>query len=219
MGELKNAMYYLKRKSILEKAYKKGFIKPFDEDLYKRLNKFYAAGLPLDLYLKYYQPTDAEYGDCYARSLYLLAGFENAMLVRGSRKDMEMKYGKDNGGHGWVEYKDWVYDPTSLMMYNKDLYYKVFGVNKVSYHSKEKYENNSIYQDIINSSIDDYKKDGKKRTDLIMVIPFMQKNIELRDNSEELKEELDKYLKEIGYDYGCIVDTLVAGMENMYFKR
>ena len=43
------------------------------------------------LYLKYFQPTDEGYGDCYARSLYLLAGFDDAVLVRGNRKDMEIK--------------------------------------------------------------------------------------------------------------------------------
>lgn len=214
MSTLKNTVYNIKRKMMLEKAWNKGLIKPFDKELYERLNKVYVACLPVSIQLKYYKPERGDFGDCYARSMYLTTGFDNATLVRGVRKDMEIAYGIGNGGHGWVENDGWVYDPTSLLMYRKDIYYKAYGVSDVNSYSKEVYSKSELYQGIINAKIDDFKPGGEKRTDLIMIIPFTERIAQLR-NDKDFIEELNEFLKEIEYDYESIINELQDDMKKL----
>lgn len=214
MSGLKDILYKTKRRIMLEKAWNRGLIKPFDEDLYERLSKVYVACLPLTIQLKYYKPEVGDFGDCYARSTYLTTGFDDATLVRGVRKDMEQAYGEGNGGHGWVENDGWVYDPTSLLMYRKDIYYKAYGVSDVTSYSKEVYSKSKLYQGIINTSIDDFKPGGDKRTDLIMIIPFTERIAQLKKDNGFI-EELNEFLEEIEYDYESIIKELQEDMTKL----
>lgn len=214
MSGLKDMLYKTKRRIMLEKAWNKGLIKPFDEEVYKMLSKVYVACLPLSIQLKYYKPDKGDFGDCYARSTYLTTGFDNAVLVRGIRKDMEQAYGAGNGGHGWVENDEWVYDPTSLLMYRKDIYYEAYGVSDVTSYSKEVYSKSKLYQGIINTSIDDFKPGGDKRTDLIMIIPFTERIAQLKKDNGFI-EELNKFLEEIEYDYESIIKELQEDMTKL----
>lgn len=214
MSNLKDIIHKTKRRIMLEKAWNKGLIKPFDKELYERLSKIYVACLPLSIQLKYYKPESGDFGDCYARSTYLTTGFDNALLVRGKRQDMEIAYGIGNGGHGWVENDGWVYDPTSLLMYRKDIYYKAYGVSDVKSYPKEVYSSSELYQGVINTSIDDFKPGGDKRTDLIMIIPFTERIAQLKKD-KCFMEELNKFLEEIEYDYESIMEELKKDMNNI----
>ena len=199
---------------MIDAAFKKGFAKPFDENLYEELERHFASGLPISILIKYLRPRD--YGDCYLRSFYLLSAFEDAVLVRGHRKDMEIAYGKDSDRHGWIEHDGWVYDPTNLHAYKKEIYYKAFGVSNAIYHDKYTYSASPLYKDIMTTTLDDFRVGGSKRIDLCTLIPLTQK---ICETNKEFEKELNKYLESIGYDYKEILDELNEAIKNIGNKR
>ena len=204
MGKFKDSLYLAKRNIFLQRAWKRGLIKPFDDSLYERMKKYFVACLPVSIMIKYFKPEKGDPGQCIERSLYLLVAFDNPVLVRGNRKDLEILYGKEEAFHGWVENDGWVYDPTSLCMFRKDIYYKAYGVSDVKCFNKEQYSSSHIYNNIINSKIEDYKPYGKNRTDLLTALYFTKKIAELKSDENFIKE-LNEYFEEIEYDIDEII--------------
>ena len=92
--------------------------------------------------------------------------FDDAILVRGDDKDLDLKYGKDDAGHGWIEMDNYVYDPLLMMRFDKDLYYEIYRPTNVSKYTKDEYCSIKKCQehcnDIKNTTIDDFKPFGKK---------------------------------------------------------
>ena len=39
---------------------------------------------------------------------------------------LEILHGNDHSGHGWIEIGNYVYDPTYLQKFDKNLYYEMF---------------------------------------------------------------------------------------------
>ena len=66
-----------------------------------------------------------------------------------------LKHGKNHSGHGWIELDNYVYDPTHLMRFDKDLYYKMFCPTKVKKYSTKDYmkNNKELYEDIKNNAV------------------------------------------------------------------
>lgn len=130
-------------------------------------------------------------------------GFDDAILVRGDNKDLELLYGKDNARHGWIEIGDYVYDPSTKKKYDKTLYYEMYKPYNVSKESKEEYcsypENQKIYDDIQTTIIDDYRPNGRKRIELAVIIPVIKELAELLKNQEFIND-LNEYLIQIQYD-------------------
>ena len=148
--------------------------------------------------------------------------FEDAKLVRGDNKDLELLYGKENAGHGWVEIGDYVYDPSTMKRYDKDLYYKIFEPSNIYKGSKEEYcsyqENKKLYDDIQSTTIDDYKPNGRKRVELAVIIPVIRELAKASENQEFI-DDLNAYLTKIQYNEEQVYNALNEKVEQIRKTR
>ena len=160
LKELYKILYFKRCELLFYNGLKNGDILPFEDDLYDRLSRIYFNGYPLSIQIKYLKPMKAP-GNCEDRSWFITMGFENALWVSGDNKDLKLTCGKDGAWHFWVEYNDWVYDPTLLYKFKKELYYKMFQPENIVYRIPKIYKKHEWYQDIINTKIEDLKPGGK----------------------------------------------------------
>ena len=210
-------LYFLRCKLLFSEGLRNGSIVPFDEDLYKRLSKVYFNGIPMSIQIKYLRPMWSP-GQCEDRSLFIAMGLDNALWVCGEQKDLELNYGKKSAWHYWVEHDGWVYDPTLLYKFKKELYYKIYMTTNVQSRTFEEYKQIDWYQDIINTTLEDLKPGGKDRCHLCVSIPLVQ-NIARMSGSQEFVDELDEHLRLIEYDHKQVVDELHASIRNFTKKR
>ena len=190
-------MQLLFNKGIVDKK-----IIPFDDEFYERLNHTYISGLPVSIHIKYLKPILPP-GKCYDRSLYMFFCFDDAILVRGDNKDLELRYGKDDAGHGWIEMDNYVYDPSLMMRFDKNLYYEIYKPTNVSKCTKEEYcstrQCQELYNDIKNTTITDFKPYGRKRIELSMTMPLIM-GIAQNSSNQEFINELNNFIALIQYD-------------------
>ena len=202
---------YFKRLQLL---YSQGIVDkriiPFNEEFYEEMNHTYISGLPVSMHIKHIKSIIPP-GKCYDRSLYMFFCFEDAILVRGDNKDLELLYGKDYAGHGWIEIGDYVYDPSTMKRYDKDLYYEMYKPYNVYKASKKEYcsysGNQKLYDDIQTTTIDDYKPNGRKRVELAVIIPAVRGLAETSGNQEFI-DDLNTYLTQIQYDEEQVYNEL-----------
>ncbi|MBR1377125.1 MAG: hypothetical protein IJ565_04885 [Bacilli bacterium] len=206
--------FMIKSNLLLKKGIISGEVKEIEEDTLLKLKDKYFNCMSLYTRIKYFQPVKGEPGQCYERSMFLLPAINNAILVRGEQKTLALEYGEGHAGHGWVEDDEWVYDPTTLLKIKKDLYYKIMGVYDVHKYTKNEYEESEVYQQIMESSIDDYKKGGKYRYDLITMVPLLT-NLSKYKTVLEYKNNVDAFLEEVDYDY----DTIFEEMKEEFNKK
>lgn len=203
-------LYFAKADAMFRKGLHDGSIIPFDENFYQQMSHTYIDCLPVSLTMKYLRPIIGP-GKCYDRSLYMFLCFDDALLVRGDLKNLELRYGKENAGHGWIEMGDYACDPTYLMKFQKDLYYKLFGVSDVTKCSKAEYvkdaESKKLYEQVKNTTLADYQPKGRKRLDLLTMVPLV-KGIAEMSNNAEFQKELADYLTSISYDEEQVYDLL-----------
>ncbi len=216
---LKKKLYFSKLQLLYSKGISEGKIVPFDESFYRSMSNTYFASIPVSMHIKYLRPKTGP-GKCYDRSLYMFFCFDDALLVRGDKLNLELLYGKDNAGHGWIEIGDYVYDPTMLMRFDKDLYYKMFSPTNVSKATKEEYVsvNGSFYDDIRSTTVSDFQPGGSKRLELCTTIPLVQ-GIADMSSDESFKKELDEYLSLIKYDGEAIYRDLVSECESFVKQK
>lgn len=192
------------------KGAKDGSIAPFDPKFYEQMSHTYIDGLPVSITMKYLRPILGP-GKCYDRSLYMFLCFDDALLVRGDLKFLELKYAKEDAGHGWIEKDGYAYDPSTLYRYPVDLYYKIFGVSNVHKYSRAEYvadsDNKKFYDRVRNTTLQDYQPNGKYRLDLLTSIPAVKGIADLSGNAE-FQQELDKYLEAVQYDEEQIYNRL-----------
>ena len=100
-------------------------------------------------------------------SVRMFFAFDNAVLVRGKTKNLELKYGKEHSGHGWIEMDDYVYDPTWCAKIKKDLYYKMLKPYDLYKISKEEYLNIMDNKVVFNNTV------GTKKIICQMVEKYM----------------------------------------------
>lgn len=210
---LKKTLYFSKTQLLFKKGLEDGSIKPFDDELYEKMNHIYISCLPVSIHMKYLKPTMGP-GKCYDRSLYMFFCFPNAVLVRGDNKDLELRYGKDNAGHGWIEMDGYCYDPSLLLKFKKEVYYEMYKPYNVTKTTVEEYKNccdsnRQFYEDIVNTKLNDFRPNGSKRTDLCVMIPLVQGIAEMGTN-EDFKRELSKYLVSIQYDEKQVYEEMNA---------
>jgi hypothetical protein len=96
------------------------------------------------------------------------------------------------------------YDPTLLLRFKKETYYEIYKPYNVSKITIEDYKNRcdynkQFYENIVNTELSDFLPNGRKRTDLGVMIPLVQRNSEMSDN-EDFKNELNEFLKSIQYN-------------------
>ena len=214
---LKKKLYFYRCELLWAYGRKNGLIMPFEDELYKRLNKIYFNGIPMSIHIKYLRPKMSP-GQCEDRSLFITMGLDNALWVCGDQKDLELNYGKNSAWHYWVEYDGWVYDPTLLLKFKKELYYKIYMSTNIQSRSAEEYKKISWYQEIINTKIEDLRPGGKERCHLSVSIPLIQRIAEMSEN-KDFRDELDEHLKLIKYDYRQVLDQLNDSTLNLEIRK
>lgn len=219
--EIKKELYFKKMQVLFNQGVKDQKIIPFDDDFYDKMAHTYISGIPVSMHIKYLKP-NISLGKCYDRSLYMFFCFENAVLVRGNNKDLELQYGKDSMGHGWIEMDNYVYDPSLMMRFDKDLYYQIYMPTNVSKCTKEEYcqieDHQEFYDDITKTTIRDFQPHGKKRTDLITIIPLLSSIAQMTKN-EQFTAELDNWLSAIQYDEKEICKELHEKVKSLRYKK
>lgn len=218
---LKKALYYTRTNILFNKGFNNEDIIPFDDEFYSKLNNTFVSCLPVSFHIKYLKPTLPP-GKCYDRSLYMFFCFDDALLVRADIKDLELRYGKEKAGHGWIEIGDYVYDPSSRLRFKKDLYYDIYKPYNVSKVNKEEYcsidGNLKAYYDIINTKLEDFMPYGKKRLELSIIIPLIQDMTKYSTNEEFIKDVND-YIESIQYDILEINNELNELMDKTEFNK
>ncbi len=136
--ELKKKLFFAKFKVISAKASREGTIMEFDDEIFEKMKNTIIACFPVSFYIKHSNNMFA-LGTCYDRSLYMFLALDDAVLVRGKNKDLEYNCGKGHGGHGWVEVGDYVYDPSIMLKFKKDVYYQLYGTTDLMKVDKETY--------------------------------------------------------------------------------
>lgn len=204
--KLKDKIYLHRIKYELLKGALQGKIVPFDEEFYKSMSTTFFGCIPVSMHIKYLKPIIPP-GKCYDRSMYMFFCFEDSLLVRGDNKDLTVRYGEGHGGHGWIEKDGYVYDPSLLLRFDKDLYYKLYEPTNVSKSTKEEFNKRTDnYYDLVKETkIEDFKIGGEKRADLCVMIPLVKG---IAEHNKEFEQELDKYLKEIEYDEKQVYEAL-----------
>lgn len=214
---IKKVLYFSKMRLLLKKGIEDGSIVPFDKDFYEKMSHTYISCLPVSIHIKYLKPIIGP-GMCIDRSLYMFFCFPNAVLVRGDNKYLELRYGKENALHGWIEMNGYCYDPTLLLRFKKEIYYEIYKPYNVSKITIEEYKNycdsnKQFYEDIVNTKLSDFHPNGRKRADLYVIIPQIQITADMITDVD-FKKELNDYLKTIQYDEKQIYEEM-----NQEFKK
>jgi len=210
LNKIKKELYFLKAQLLFNQGIKEQKIVPFDEEFYEKMKHTYFNGIPISMHIKYLRaPKTMTIGKCYDRSLYMFFCFDDALLVRGDNKYLELRFGKENAGHGWIEIDDYVYDPTLLLRFDREVYYKIYNPTNVKRITKEEYikTNGSYYDDVRNTKFSDFRPDGSKRVDLLVTIPLV-KGIAECSHDEKFLKDLNEYLSLIQYDEKQLHDEM-----------
>ena len=210
LKDLKNKIILERMELLIKHGINEGTIVPFDKELYDVLNKTLIFDIPVDIYIKYLKPTLPP-GKCYDRSLYMFLSFEDAVLVRGDVKNLIIKYGEEEAGHGWMERDGYVYDPTFMLIFKQEDYYRIFQPTNIQKSNMEEYRSNKacneFYNKIRQTTRESLRINGPERYELIVTIPLVQ-NIANMTGKKEFIDELNKYLDEINYNYEAITNQI-----------
>ena len=199
---IKTNIYNFKLKKLLVKGIKSGEVTQFSDELYKQMSQTFVAGLPVSIHIRYLNPTSGP-GKCLDRSLYMFFCFDNALLVRGDCEDLAMRFGSEDSEHGWIEIDDYVYDSSLLLRFKKDLYYELYRPTNVVKCSKDEYcstiEQKKAYDEVRNTTIDDFKPHGKRRLELGASIP-LARIFANNSKNKGFMNELNEFISLIEYD-------------------
>ena len=171
LDKLLKKLYFKRTELLFDKAFNEGKITEFDEEIYEKMDGTIVSCLPVSLYIKYSKYLFPE-GTCYDRSLYMFLALDDALLVRGNNKDLEYKYGKNHAGHGWIEIGNYVYDPSLMLRFEKDTYYKLYGCSDVHKIDKATYaaKNQKFIDNNVCTDFNEFRPGGKKRLELGVLI-------------------------------------------------
>lgn len=200
LDELKKKLYFAKFKILGTKMEQEGRITPFDEEIYEKMEKTIVACFPVSFHIRYSKHMFA-LGTCYDRSLFMFLALDDAVLVRGNNKDLEYNYGRGHGGHGWIEVGDYVYDPSIMLRFEKDVYYKLYECTDVVKIDKETYvrENKDFVDLVACTDYDEFRPGGKRRLELGILVLQIRAIAELAKD-DEFSKALAEYLDCIQYD-------------------
>lgn len=198
--EIRKKLFFTRFHVLAAKASQQGKITEFDDEIYQKMNNTIIACFPVSFFIKHSKHMFA-LGTCYERSLYMFLALDNAILVRGNNKDLEYNYGEGHGGHGWVEVGDYVYDPSTMLKYDKETYYELYGCTDVTKTDKETYLklNQDFVDSYVSTDFNDFRPGGKRRLELGILIMQVQTLASMLDD-EEFRKDLDDYLKLVEYD-------------------
>ena len=200
MNSLSSKLFLAKSKLLFTKAVSSGKINEFEEEIFDKMKGTIIAGLPVSIRIKYSKYLFRN-GTCYDRSLYMFLGLDDAVLVRGRTKHLEAQYGIGHEGHGWVEIGDYVYDPSLMLKFDKETYYKIYGCYDITKIDKNTYlkEHKEFIDDNVSNDYNEFKIGGRKR----LQYGFLLSQVRCLSGfigDENFIKELEDYLKEIEYD-------------------
>lgn len=222
LDNIKNYLYMKKVEVLFKQGIKDGRIVSYEDEFYEKLSHTYISGLPVSIHIKYLRPQGKRPGKCYDRSLMMFLSIDESILVTADLKNFEISNGKDGAFHYWIELGDYVYDPTYLQRFDKDLYYKMFEPTNIEKCNKEEYcllgENKKFYEDIKSTTIDDYKPSGKRRLELAAVVPLVSGIAEL-SGDEQFVSDLNKYLEEVNYNEEQINNEIDLALQKIVKQK
>ncbi len=187
-----SALKFLKdiRKNIVfNSAFQNNKIREFSEDINENLRNIIYAVLPAIIYIKYERPMTPP-GNCMERAYLLSESVPNSIVVKGKITD--------TGEHFWVESGSTCYDPTSLLEYDKDVYYLVNAVKNPQIISRSELDQTGFIQYCRRRKISDFNSDPTYFNDLDSILPFLINGVKYRA-MPEYKKEIDDYLERLGY--------------------
>lgn len=179
----------MRRSIIYNNALAKKQIRPFDEATYDNLRKIIYSVLPAIIYIKFERPLTPP-GNCMERAYLLSTAIEGSNVVFGHHSDI--------GTHFWVEKGMNCYDPTSLMEYDKDVYYKLNGIKNAEVITDDELKSLGVIKYCHRRKIEDFDTDPSYCKNLSTILPFVQERV-LYSGNPEYKKELDDYLDRLGY--------------------
>lgn len=198
--KLRKKLFFAKFKILSAKAGQVGKIMEFDDEIYEKMKNTIISCFPVSFYIKH---SDHMFpiGTCYDRSLYMFLALDDAVLCRGNNKDLEYNYGKGHGGHGWVEVGDYVYDPSIMLKFDKETYYKLYGTTDITRIDKVSYlkEHQDFVDMVVSTNFNDFRPGGKRRLELGVLVIQVLALAQMIDD-EEYKKDLQDYLELIEYD-------------------
>ena len=200
LEELRKKLFFAKFRVLSAKASQEGKIMEFDDEIYEKMKNTIIACFPVSFYIKHSKHM-FPIGTCYDRSLYMFLALDDAILCRGNNKDLEYNYGKGHGGHGWIEIGDYVYDPSIMLKFDKETYYKLYGTTDLTRTDKDTYlrEHKDFVDNVVSTDFDEYRPGGKRRLDLGILVIQVQAIARMIDD-QEFKKDLADYLVDIEYD-------------------
>lgn len=213
--ELRKKLFFAKFRVYETKMEQEGRITEFDEEIYEKMKNTIISCFPVSFYIKHSKHM-FPIGTCYDRSLYMFLALDNAVLCRGNNKDLEYNYGKGHGGHGWVEVGDYVYDPSIMAKFEKDVYYKLYGTTDIMRVDKETYlrEHSDFVDSVVCTDLNEFRPGGKRRLDLGILVIQIRAIASMVDD-EEFKKDLAEYLETIEYDAAQIQKERDAVIQEM----
>ena len=219
LDNVKDKLFMKKADLLFIYNYEKGNIVPFEDEIYDKLKSTYMTSIPVYIDIKYLCPEKGP-GKCMDRSLALFFSLDNALLVRGNLRNLQVLY-KNEGYHGWIELGDYVYDPGTLLKYPKDLYYKLHEPSNVHKCSIDEYCEEdtrlAFYNKVKSTTINDFLPGGSKRFELLVSIPLIKGIADMSGNREFVKD-IEEYMASVQYDYDSIYGELDKAMMNSFVK-
>ena len=219
IDQFKKKLYLKRLEMLFNKAVNEGKITEFDQEIYDKMDGVVVACLPVSLYIKYSKYLFPE-GTCYDRSLYMFLALDDALLVRGNNKDLEVRFGKGHGGHGWIEIGNYVYDPSLMLKFDKATYYKLYGCSDVRKTDKATYvrEHKEFVDQNVITDFNELKPGGKRRLELGVLI-MQVKALSTFVGDDNFNCELNEYLSFIEYDEKQIQEEREKALKKIFEKH
>ena len=216
---IKKNLFFTRFNALFEKGVKDGKITLFDDEIFDKMSSTFISCLPVSMYIKHSKYL-FDTGTCYERSLYMFLALDDALLVRGNDKYLEYRFGEGHGGHGWVEVDDYVYDPSLMLRFEKDFYYKLYGIDDVSKYDKSAYLelNHEVVDFSVSHDLNEFRPDGARRLELGVLIGQL-KVLSSLVGDDCFAEDLNAYLALIDYDENQIKEQRNAILQKIFTDR
>lgn len=189
----------MRKDYMIKKGIDSGLILPFDKEIFSMLDNTFVCGIPVSMHLKFFNSVSG-IGNFHDKSLYMFFSIPNSILVY-----CKCNYkGHEYIDHGFVETDKYVYDPATLMRFDKELYYLIYDPTDVTKCTLDEYcsddENKKIYEYITKYCLEDYMPDGCERKEFL----YNAKNVEYYRNIKEV----DDYLNMLDYDSSSVINDI-----------
>lgn len=219
-------LFQKRREGLYCWGIKNGLIKPYDEDLLKRLREVYCGGLPISLLILHEGLSN---GHCYDRGTAIALGFgdDDFRIVDADIDDIKLNpafikkfnRGKDDehyGNHCFAERtmsdgSVWVYDTSVGLVFEKNLYYRMEHPIITTVNDKEA-TLAFLKEDFVREDIE------RDKYALPLILPMIEDSSKAFPYYEKAyKRELALLKKRVGYDE--LVREVQSDMARMFSRK